>query len=113
MKSNSDNRITRHKRIRAKVKGTANRPRLSVFRSNRYISGQIIDDSSGSTLVSISTRGEKNGTRVEKAEAAGSVIAKRAKEKGIKSVVFDRAGYLYAGAVKSFADGARKGGLIF
>ncbi|NLG52464.1 MAG: 50S ribosomal protein L18 [Clostridiales bacterium] len=109
-------RMTRHKRVRAKIYGTAERPRLNVFRSLTNIYAQIIDDTSGKTLVSASTleKGfEEKGGNAEAAKKVGLAIAERAKEKGIKSVVFDRGGYLYHGRVKQLAEGAREGGLEF
>jgi len=108
----TEKRMRRRNRIRAKVAGTAERPRLSVFRSNRFISVQIINDQSGTTLASASSRGmaQKPG---ERAKEVGKAIAKVAKEKGIRAVVFDRGGYLYSGAIKALADSAREGGLEF
>lgn len=107
-------RIRRHRRIRARVKGSAKRPRLAVFRSNRYLAAQLIDDEEGKTLVGLSTReiGGK-GTRSELAEELGKKVADAAKGKGVSTVVFDRGGYLYAGNIKLFADAARKSGLEF
>ena|SRR5271168_2355763 len=108
-------RETRKKRIRAKVSGTAERPRLSVFKSNRYISAQLINDDKGVTIVSfssISLKGKKD-TKVSAAEVVGSEIAKSAKTKGVKKVVFDRGGYIYTGQIKQVADAARAGGLEF
>lgn len=104
-------------RIRKKLKGTSERPRLCVFRSNSQIYAQIIDDTSGKTLVTASSmekalKGLK-GTKTEKAIAVGKLIAEKAKQKGIQSVVFDRNGFLYHGRVKALADAAREGGLIF
>ncbi len=108
-------RIRRHRRVRAKVSGTAQRPRLSVFRSNKYIYAQIIDDVEKRTLVASSDLrlNLSSGTKMEKAREVGKDIAKKAKEKGIEQVVFDRGGYLYAGRVRALAEGAREGGLIF
>ncbi|MDE5644805.1 MAG: 50S ribosomal protein L18 [Muribaculaceae bacterium] len=100
-------------RIRGKVSGTAERPRMSVFRSNKAIYVQVIDDLSGTTLVAASSKGISEGTKVEIAAKVGEEIAKKAVEKGIAEVVFDRNGYLYHGRVKSLADAARKGGLKF
>lgn len=104
-------------RIRKVVNGTADRPRLSVFRSNKQISVQLIDDLAGKTMVAASSseKGivEKKGTKTEKAKLVGQLIAERAKEHGIDSVVFDRGGYLYHGRVKALADAAREGGLKF
>jgi large subunit ribosomal protein L18 len=112
-------RQKRHIRLRKKLRGTSLRPRLAVFRSNRYIYAQIIDDSVGMTLVSASSleAGLKNefGGKVnlKTAEAVGKLISSRAKEKGISSVVFDRGGFLYHGRIKSLAEAARSNGLIF
>ncbi len=104
-------------RIRKKLKGTSERPRLCVFRSNSQIYAQIIDDTSGKTLVTASsmekTLKEFKGTKTEKSVAVGKLIAEKAKQKGIQSVVFDRSGFLYHGRVKALADAAREGGLIF
>jgi large subunit ribosomal protein L18 len=100
-------------RIRGKISGTAERPRMSVFRSNKAIYVQVIDDLSGTTLVAASSKGMTEGTKVEIAAKVGEEIAKKAVEKGIAEVVFDRNGYLYHGRVKSLADAARKGGLKF
>ncbi len=105
------------KRIRKIVKGTADSPRLSVFRSNKEIYAQLIDDLSGVTLATASSRDKdlagNQGTKLEKAAAVGEKIAKLAADKGISKVVFDRSGFLYHGRVKSLAEGARKGGLKF
>lgn len=108
------NRTTRHARIRAKISGTLLRPRLFVFRSNQHIYAHLIDDSKGVTLLSATEKEVKNGkTKVEKALLVGELIAKKAIEKKIKEVVFDRGGYIYHGRVASVASGARKGGLVF
>lgn len=110
-------RIRIKMRIRKVVSGTADRPRLSVFRSNKQISVQLIDDLSGKTMAAASSgeKGivEKKGTKTEKAKLVGQLIAERAKEHGIDSVVFDRGGYLYHGRVKALAEAAREGGLKF
>ena len=109
-------RLIRHKRVRAKISGTAERPRLNVFRSSANIYAQIIDDTKGCTLVSASTveKGfEGNGGNKEAAKKVGAMIAERAKAKGITEVVFDRGGYVYHGRVKELAEGAREGGLQF
>jgi len=112
-------RLKRHKRVRGKVKGTAETPRLSVYRSLTHIYAQLIDDVKGNTLVTASTldkeiKGTLEGKdRKEQAFAVGELLAKKAKSKKIKAVVFDRGGYLYTGRVASLADGARKGGLEF
>lgn len=110
--SKNAKRQTRHKRIRAKVAGTGSRPRLSVFRSNRGIYAQLIDDEKSMTLAFASSLALKGGSG-EKAKAVGKTIAEQALGKKIESVVFDRGGYLYAGAIKALADGAREGGLKF
>lgn len=100
-------------RIRGKVSGTAERPRMSVFRSNKQIYVQIIDDLAGHTLVSASSKGISEGTKSQIAAAVGKAIAAKALEAGINTVVFDRNGYLFHGRVKSLADAAREGGLKF
>ena len=109
-------RQRRHMRVRRKISGTAERPRLCVYRSNSNIYAQIIDDVAGNTLVQASTLDKEVKTKHSNKEAAkevGSLIAKRALEKNIKSVVFDRGGYIYHGVVKELADAAREGGLDF
>ena len=108
-------RIKRHKRVRAKVSGTPERPRLNVFRSNSNIHAQIIDDVNGVTLASASSVELKleNGGNVEAAKTVGTEIAKRAIEKNITGVVFDRGGYVYTGRVKALAEAARVAGLKF
>ena len=109
-------RLKRHKRVRAKISGTAARPRLAVYRSNAHISAQIIDDVAGVTLVSASTHEKDfqgNGGNKVAARAVGKLLAERANAKGITEVVFDRGGYLYHGRVSELADGAREGGLKF
>ena len=109
-------RIKRHKRVRAKISGTPERPRLNVFRSETNIYAQIIDDVKGTTLVSASSleKGfEGRGNNCEAAAKVGEAIGQRAKDKGIDTVVFDRGGYLYHGRVKALAEGARKAGLEF
>ena len=106
-------RERRRKRIRSKVFGTAERPRLSVFKSNSTIYAQIIDDENGKTLVSSSSLKTKKGTKTESAKVVGIELAKLAKEKKISKVVFDRGGFIYTGRVKALADGAREGGLEF
>ncbi len=100
-------------RIRGKISGTAERPRMSVFRSNKGIYVQLIDDLAGKTLVAASSKGLEGGTKIEVAARVGSDIAKKALENGISTVVFDRNGYLFHGRVKSLADAAREGGLKF
>ena len=100
-------------RIRAKISGTAARPRMSVFRSNKQIYVQFVDDTTGRTLASASSKGMAEGTKCEISEKVGELAAKKAMEPGITTVVFDRNGYLFHGRVKSVADGARKAGLKF
>jgi large subunit ribosomal protein L18 len=104
-----------HTRIRARVQGTADRPRLAVFRSLNHIYAQVIDDGQGRTVVAASSNEKSgaNGGNVAGAKAIGKLIAQRAREKGVKAVVFDRGGYLYHGRVKALADAAREGGLEF
>ena len=113
--SNEQRRKRRHRRVRGKVHGSANRPRLCVFRSSKGIYAHLIDDDAGVTLASASTLqlGGASGTKSEKAAEVGKLVAQRAKDAGIASVVFDRGGYLYHGRVKALADGAREGGLEF
>lgn len=111
--SNTQQRERRHRRVRAKVAGTAQRPRLSIFKSNTRIVAQIINDDSGVTLAAVSSATEKGKTPREKAEAAASALAKAAGAKGVKKVVFDRGGYQYLGTIKAFADAARAAGLEF
>ena len=100
-------------RIRGKISGTPERPRMSVFRSNKGIYVQIIDDIAGNTLVAASSKGLEGGTKTEVAAKVGAEIAKKAMDKGITQVVFDRNGYLFHGRVKSLADAAREAGLKF
>ena len=115
----NQSRIVRHKRVRTKVSGTAARPRLSVNRSLKSVYAQVIDDVNGVTLVSASTLdSEVKGliagkNKTEQAKIVGEVVAKRALEKGIEEVVFDRGGYIYIGRVQALADGAREAGLKF
>lgn len=106
-------REMRHKRLRAKVVGTATRPRLAVFRSNTAIYAQLVDDAAGKTLASADSRKEKSGTGVEKAKTVGSAIAAKAKAANITEVVFDRGGFKYQGAIAALADAAREAGLKF
>ena len=104
----------RHRRVRKKVLGTAERPRLAVFRSNRHIYAQLIDDFAGKTLVAASTLKNGNGDDPKaRAKAVGSEIASKAKEAGISAAVFDRGGFMYHGRVQAVAEGARDGGLEF
>ncbi len=100
-------------RIRGRISGTPQRPRLCVFRSNKQIYAQVIDDLAGNTLVSASSKGIEEGTKCEIAAKVGELIAKKAIDAGISTVVFDRNGFLFHGRIKSLADGARKGGLKF
>ena len=117
--SRNDKRVARHQRIRKNLNGTPEKPRLCVFRSNKNISVQIIDDVNGVTLASASTIDKElkaqieNGGNKEAAKAVGEAIAKRALAKGIEEVTFDRGGFLYHGRVKELADGAREAGLKF
>lgn len=109
-------RDRRHKRVRTKISGTAERPRLCVYRSNSHLYAQIIDDVAGNTLVSASTLDKEVKTKKSNKEAAkevGTLIAKRAAAKKIQTVVFDRGGYIYHGVVKELAEAAREGGLEF
>ncbi len=112
-------RTRRHLRLRRRVKGTSDRPRLSVFRSLNHIYVQVVDDTTGVTLAAASTLENsiieevKNNDKSAKSKKVGSAIAERAKEKGVTSVVFDRGGYRYHGRVQALAEGAREGGLIF
>lgn len=115
-KDSNKARIKRHMRIRNKINGTAERPRLTVFRSLKHIYAQIIDDTKGVTLVSASTQDkgfEGYGGNKDAAKLVGKALAEKALEKGIDTVVFDRSGYLYSGRVKELAEGAREGGLKF
>ena len=116
MVSKSDRKMERERRLRTKIFGTAERPRLCMYRSNTNIYAQIIDDVAGKTLASASTMDKEVKTKHSNKEAAkevGTLIAKRATEKKIKTVVFDRSGYIYHGVVKELAEAAREGGLEF
>jgi large subunit ribosomal protein L18 len=108
-------RLRRRRRVRAKIRGTAERPRLSVFRSNRGVQAQLVDDVQGHTLAAVSWTEEelKSLGRSEQAKRAGELLAERGKAAGVESVVFDRGGYRFHGRVKALADGAREGGLKF
>ena len=111
-----DARVRRHRRVRAKVHGSAERPRLVVFRSNRGIEAQLVDDAAGKTLASASHLAlakSFKGDKTAQAEAVGKALAAAAKKAGVDKCVFDRGGYLYHGRVKALADGAREGGLEF
>jgi len=107
------NRNRRHARIRAKIKGSAKRPRLAVYRSNRYISAQLIDDVKNATIAAVHSKDIKGKTAADRAIAVGAEIAKLATEKKIKEVVFDRGGFLFTGSVEALAKAARDGGLKF
>jgi large subunit ribosomal protein L18 len=114
--SRNDMRLRIHRRIRKRISGSPERPRLAVFRSLKHIYAQIIDDEKGHTLVAAASTEKDlrgNGGNVEGAKLIGKVIAERARQKGISKVVFDRGGYLYHGRVKALADAARQGGLEF
>jgi large subunit ribosomal protein L18 len=115
VKTKEATRLKRRRRVRAKVHGTAERPRISVFRSNRGIAAQLIDDETGRTLTAVSwteaSLRELKGA--EQAKKAGELLAERAKAAGVSSAVFDRGGYQYHGRVQALADGAREGGLTF
>jgi large subunit ribosomal protein L18 len=115
VKTKPQARLRRRRRVRAKVRGTAERPRLSVFRSNRGIGAQLIDDVAGHTVAAVNwTEGDlKSLKSMEQASKAGQLLAERAKAAGVEGVVFDRGGYRYHGRVKALADGAREGGLRF
>ena len=104
-------RRRRHHRVRTEIRGTAGRPRLAVFRSNRYIYAQLIDDDAGTTLASASSRDDEGALNVGTAAEVGKRIAARAKDAGVETVVFDRGGYAYHGRVKALADAAREEGL--
>ena len=106
-------RITRHKRLRQRLSGVGERPRLNVFRSARFTYAQVIDDERGHTLAAASSRELPKGVKTDAARAVGKLVAERAKAKGVRSVVFDRGGYQYHGRVKALADGAREEGLEF
>ncbi len=108
-----EKRTRRHAKIRSTISGTAALPRLSVFKSNKHISVQLIDDEKAVTLASVHSRDVKGRTMSEKSVAVGVAIAEKALEKKLSAVVFDRGGFVYAGNIKALADGARKGGLKF
>ncbi len=113
-KANNQRQARRHARVRAKVSGTTNLPRLSVFRSNRGMFLQLVDDTKGNTLASASFKEiKKTGTKVDTSKELGKLIADKAKTKKIEAVVFDRGSYKYHGRVKAAAEGAREGGLNF
>ena len=108
-----EKRVRRHARIRSRISGTKEMPRLAVFKSNKHISAQIIDDENSKTLVSAHSREVKGKTMTEKAVLVGETVAEKALLKKVKRVVFDRGGFIYTGNIKALADGARKGGLVF
>jgi large subunit ribosomal protein L18 len=112
-KTRAEKRFRRHLRVRNRVSGTAERPRLVVFRSLKHIYAQLVDDTSHRTLATVSDLSIEQGKKGERAAEVGKLIAERAKSAGITRVVFDRAGYRYHGRIKAVADGARKGGLEF
>lgn len=119
IRTNKARRVMRHARVRRKVDGTAERPRLSVYRSLNHVYAQVIDDSRGTTLVSASSlesavkTQDNDKSKVDVAGLVGDLVSERAREKGVSQVVFDRGGYKYHGRVKALADAARKGGLVF
>ena len=115
LQSKESVRLRRRRRVRAKVQGTTERPRVSVFRSNRGIFAQLVDDDSGRTLASVNwTESDLRSLKpMEQANKAGALLAERAKAAGVETVVFDRGGYQYHGRVKALAEGAREGGLQF
>jgi len=115
VKTRPAKRLKRRRRVRAKITGSAERPRISVFRSNRGVFAQVIDDSAGKTLAAVNWTEDdlKSLPRMEQAKKAGELLAERAKAAGVESAVFDRGGYQYHGRVKALAEGAREGGLIF
>jgi len=110
--SKNDTRKRRHARVRAKISGTAARPRLAVYRSNRFVSVQLIDDEKGHTIAQAHGR-EFKGAQSAQAAGVGKAIAERAKAAGVTAVVFDRGGYAYAAQIRALADAAREGGLTF
>ena len=112
-KSRPEKRARRHLRVRKKVSGTPERPRLVVYRSLRHIYAQLVDDQANRTLMTVTDQKGSGGKKMERSTEVGKTIAARAKEAGITKVVFDRAGYKYHGRVKAVADGAREGGLEF
>ncbi|MFP4478462.1 MAG: 50S ribosomal protein L18 [Candidatus Izemoplasmatales bacterium] len=107
------NRKVRHRRMRFYIQGTPERPRLNVFRSNKQIYAQVIDDTNSVTLASASSLDLENGANIEGAKTVGKLVAEKAVKQGVKKVVFDRGGYLYHGRVKALADAAREAGLEF
>lgn len=113
MQTKAEKRTRRQKRIRAKIAGTAKKPRLSVFKSNKFITAQIINDEKGETLAQASSKDSKGKTGIERAQDTGKAVAEAAKKAKIEEVVFDRGGYIFTGQVKALADAAREAGLKF
>ena len=112
-KLKKEKRERRHTRIRAKISGTEDRPRLSVFKSNLFLYAQLIDDVNEKTLLALSTKGIKGKNDLERAHTLGKELASKAKTKKIEKVIFDRGGFIYIGKIKALAEGAREGGLVF
>ena len=112
-RTGAERRFKRHLRVRNKISGTTERPRLVVFRSLKHIYAQLVDDTANKTIATVSDLGIEQGKKSERAAEVGKLIADKAKTAGITKVVFDRAGYRYHGRIKAVADGARKGGLEF
>ena len=108
-----EQRTRRHAKVRARIVGTMECPRLAVFRSNKYISAQLVDDTTSTTLAHATSQNLTSGTPMEKAVAVGKSLAEKATAQNIQKVVFDRGGFLYTGQIKALADGAREGGLTF
>ncbi len=113
MNKKQENIARRHKRIRSKISGTADVPRISVYRSNKYLYVQLIDDTTGKTLASADSRELKTKVKADQAKELGMALAKKALAQKVEKAVFDRSGYLYTGKIKAVADGAREGGLKF
>lgn len=113
MTTKTEKRDRRHARVRSTISGTVTRPRLAVYRSNRYLTAQLIDDVAGNTLAAVSSKTATGKTFTDRASEAGKLMAELAKKAGITEVVFDRGGFRYTGRVAAFADGAREGGLNF
>jgi len=113
MTTKTTKRIRRHARVRSTISGTAERPRLAVYRSNRYLTAQLIDDVAQHTLAAVTSKGASGKTFTDRATTAGAAMAELAKKAGISEVVFDRGGFRYTGRVAAFADAARAGGLNF
>ena len=113
LNAKADSRQRRHARIRARVSGTKEMPRLSIFKSNRHLYAQLIDDTTGATIIGISSEKAEGKTMTEKSKSLGNMIAKEALGKKISKIAFDRGGFKYTGKIKLFADAAREGGLKF